>query len=152
MRGKKLINPRPYRENGLNRTAFRSFGGISISPCLKVQAFGCKIKNQAPRGFRSCRNAAKQSKLKKIKLIVSPLQALKQHNAQATSIQNLDFFFFLVVCNRPNCICIITVQFSKLLGSYKILKMKAGRLNYVILLTLDKDNCFTIDPLRTSNF
>ena len=52
-------------------------------------------------GFRRCHKAPKLSNLKK-KTDVFFLLALKEHIFLDTSIQNLGFFFFFVVCYMPN--------------------------------------------------
>ena len=108
------FNPHGYRFCGLQGPAFVSFGKISISPSLQTMGESWILsRNQKNASFReqirklgtwggsgAATKLQSRANWKKTDFFF-PLQALEEHNSQATSIQNLGIFF-LVVYYMPN--------------------------------------------------
>ena len=109
-----FLNPHGYRFCGLQGPAFVSFGKISISPSLQTMGESWILsRNQKNASFReqirklgtwggsgAATKLQSRANWKKTDFFL-PLQALEEHNSQATSIQNLGIFF-LVVYYMPN--------------------------------------------------
>ena len=108
------INPHGYRFCGLQGPAFVSFGKILISPSLQTMGESWILsRNHKNASFReqirklgtwggsgAATKLQSRANWKKTDFFL-PLQALEEHNSQATSIQNLGIFF-LVVYYMPN--------------------------------------------------